>query len=160
MKAAAILVLVLCLAALGGLGWLYMNSTVTAVYADCIATDAVTQLDTYTRLTDSLASGTLVGTPFTRNVPVSPEDCVFYTYTVHLENRCFLPVRNVEIQITPMDGDILQMGETLPYDLDAGRSMDLTATVLTGKTLHNVRELTVTYYIWGLPFSVRMTGGR
>ena len=76
---------------------------------------------------------------------------------MHLENRSFLPVEIVEIQVTPLSGDVLQMGETQAYDLPAGRTMDLTATILTLKTAQNIRELTVTYYIWGLPFTARVT---
>ncbi len=157
MKAAAIFILVLCLAALGGIGYLYLNSNVTVSYAECIATDPVTQLEIYNQLTSALSAGTLIGTPFAKEPPASPEDAVFYTYTVHLENRSFLPVEIVEIQVTPLSGDVLQMGETQAYDLPAGRTMDLTATILTLKTAQNIRELTVTYYIWGLPFTARVT---
>ena len=41
--------------------------------------------------------------------------------------------------------------------LSSGQSMDLSATILTGKQTHNARELTVSYYIWGLPFFTRLT---
>ena len=106
MKAAAIFILVLCLAALGGIGYLYLNSNVTVSYAECIATDPVTQLEIYNQLTSALSAGTLIGTPFAKEPPASPEDAVFY---------------------------------------------------LTLKTAQNIRELTVTYYIWGLPFTARVT---
>ncbi len=160
MKAAAIIVLVLCIAALGGIGYLYLTANVSVTFAECIATDAVTQLDTYHQLTAALTAGKLIGTPFAKEAPDSPEDALFYTYAVHLENHSFLPVEIVEIQVTPLTGDILQMGETQAFDLPAGRKMDLTATILTLKTMQSARELTVTYYIWGLPFTEKLTAGR
>ena len=32
-----------------------------------------------------------------------------------------------------------------------------TAAILTSREMHSIRELTLTYYLWGLPFSARVT---
>ena len=149
--------LVLCLAAVGGIGYLYLTSTVEVSFQDCVATDAVTQQELFTRLTSQLAEGTLQGTPFTREVPTTPEGYQFYTFTLQVENRSFLPAEMIEIQITPMEGDVLQPGDSAIHNLAARHSTQVTATLLTTYTAHNVRELTVTYYIWGFPFSTRLT---
>ena len=63
-----------------------------------------------------------------------------------------------EIQITPGAGDILQVGETQPVDIPAHETGYVRAVLLTQKDSTSIRELTVTYYIWGLPFTVRTTG--
>lgn len=160
MKAAAVIVLVLCIAAVAGIGFLYLQSTVTVTWQDCIATDALTQTETFDNLKEAMSAGNLIGTPFVKDPPAGPEEYQFLTYTVHLQNRSFLPVEVVEIQVAPMKGDVLQMGETQAFDLDPRRSMTLSATILTLKSMHSVRELTVTYYIWGLPFSARITSGK
>ena len=157
MKTAAILMLVVCLAALGGVGYLYLTASVTVEPVEVIATDAVTQVETWTQLKSGLADASFVGTLFSREPLTDPESEGFYTYTVRVTNRSFLPVELLELQVTPISGDYLQIGDLTAHDLSAGRSMDLSATILTGKQSHNVRELTVSYYIWGLPFFARLT---
>ncbi len=61
---------------------------------------------------------------------------------------------------TPMEGDVLQLGDTEPHSLDSGRDADLSATILTARGMHSVREATVTYYFWGIPFSTKLTVGK
>ena len=157
MKAAAIILLVLCLAALGGVGWLYLTASVDVIPAEVIATDAVSQTDYYADLMAQLENESFVGTRFSRDPLESPEQDVFYTYTVRITNRSFLPLQLAELQVSPISGDYLQVGDLEPHDLAAGRSLDLSATILTRKQTHNVRELTVSYYIWGLPFFTRLS---
>ena len=157
MKTAAILMLVVCLAALGGVGYLYITASVTVEPLEVIAADAVSQAETYAQLKAAVDNNTFVGTLFSRDPLESPDNDVFYTYTVRVTNRSFLPAELLELQVAPMSGDFLQMGDPDAHDLPSGRSLDLSATILTGKQSHNVRELTVSYYIWGLPFFARLT---
>ena len=159
MKPAAIIVIVLCIAALAGTGYLYFTSNVDISFAGCIATDALDQQETFSQLTGDLKDGILVGTPFTQDVDSSPEAYQFYTFSVRVDNKSFLRAEQVEIQVTPMSGDVLQMGAQYVSDISPRSSADLSATILTTKTAHNVRELTVSYYIWGIPFFVRLTTG-
>jgi hypothetical protein len=35
--------------------------------------------------------------------------------------------------------------------------VDATATILTEKNMHAIREVTITYYIWGVPFTMKTT---
>ena len=158
-KPAAIIVIILCIAALAGTGYLYFTSNVEVSFTGCIATDALDQRETCSQLTGDLKDGVLTGTPFTQNVDSSPEDYQFYTFSVRIDNRSFLRAEQAEIQVTPMSGDVLQMGSQYVCDVPARTSTDLSATILTVKTAHNVRELTVSYYIWGIPFLVRLTTG-
>ena len=157
MKTAAILMLVVCLAALGGVGYLYLTASVTVEPVEIIATDAVTQAETYSRLKAQIENESFVGTLFSQYRPEFPENDVFYTYTVRITNHSFLPAELLELQVTPLTGDFLQIGDPNAYDLPSGRSLDLSATILTDKHSHNVRELTISYYIWGLPFFARVT---
>jgi hypothetical protein len=77
--------------------------------------------------------------------------------SLKITNKTFLKAEVVEVSVTPMDGDMLQMGQNQAVDLDSGKSIGLTTTILTTKEGHNVREGTVTYYFWGIPFSRRIT---
>ena len=124
MRAVAVILVVLCLAAFAGIAYLYISSGVLVTGTGCIAADAVHQYQ-------------------------------FYSYTVRLKNNTFLNAEAVELTVSPMNGDILQIGDTEMHTLRAQTSGDISAMILTAKGMHNVRELTVSWYFWGLPFSVR-----
>lgn len=102
MKVFAIILVIMVIAALVGVGFLYFNSTLTATFASVIVTDPVTQQDAFDQLKSSLDAETFIGTRFSTSILSSPENYLFYTWTVHLENKSFLPVDSIEIQITPM----------------------------------------------------------
>ena len=160
MKAAAIILIVLVLAAVGAVGWLYLNANMVVRFENCIATDAVSQLDYFGHLKDSIASSSFVGTLYTQAEPGTADNYQFLSYTVRLTNRAFLDAEVIEIRITPMEGDVAQIGETQQYRLPAGKTMDLSATILTARGMHSVREATVTCYFWGIPFTTKITVGR
>jgi len=160
MKPLAIFLVILVLAAVIGVGYLYFTSNLTVQFSSCIVTDPVIQTEAFAQLKSSLETDTFVGTRYVSDLPESPEGYLFYTWDVHLENRSFLPADTIEIQITPMNGDVLLYGSSTEKRLDAHSSADLSATVLTSRDMHSVREATVTWYVWGLPFSTRLTLGK
>ncbi len=160
MKPLAIILVILVIAAMVGVGYLYFNSNLTVTFSSVVATDPVNRTDVFDQIRSSLEAETFVGTKYSSVLPATPEDCLFYTWTVHLENNSYLPADTIEIQITPMTGDILLLGDTAEHTLPSGSSMDLSATVLTARSMHSVREAIVTWYVWGLPFSTRLTLGK
>ncbi len=160
MKALAIFLVILVIAALAGVGWLYFTGNLEITFAECVATDPLTQADYFKSMKTSLENGTFVGTRFDASALPSPEGTLFYTWTVHLENKSLLPADTVEIQVTPMTGDILAVGDTAEHHVPAQSSADLSVTLLTSRSMHSVREATVTWYVWGLPFSTRLTLGK
>jgi hypothetical protein len=160
MKAAAVILIVLVLAAVGGLGYLYLTSSLDVSFVSCIATEAASQPDFWKDLTFSLESGTFVGTRYTSDQPGPAESCQFLSYTVHVSNRTRLPAEVIEVRITPMQGDILQLGDLEERRLPSGRETDLNVTILTARDMHSVREATVSYYFWGIPFTAKITLGR
>ena len=160
MKPLAIILVILVLAALVGVGYLYFTSNLTVSFSSVVATDPVNQTEAFSQIRTAVENETFIGTRFSSEQLGDPEDYLFYTWTVHLENKSFLPADTVEIQITPMTGDVLLLGDTEEHSLDSRRTADLTATVLTSRGMHSVREATVTWYVWGLPFSVRITLGK
>ncbi len=157
MKTAGIILIILCLIAVCGAGYLYFNSNMTVSFVECIATDPSAQLDYYLEMKDRIEKNTFVGTLFTDTVPEGPEKYVFYTWTVKLDNQTSLSAKIAEIQIVPMSGDVLQIGAEGERNIPARESATLSATVLTSRQMHNVREAIVTWYFWGLPFSSRIT---
>ena len=160
MKAAAVILIVLVLAAVCAVGYLYLKADLNIRFTECIATDAVSQAEYFSALKSKVDSSAFIGTRFTQEAIGSPEQYQFLTYTVRLDNNAFLKAEVIEIRITPMQGDVLQLGEETAHDLPAGLSADLSATILTSREMHSVREAPVTYYFWGIPFTTRFTLGK
>ncbi len=154
MKALAVILIFLCIAALVGVGFLCLTAGVTVDAIGCVASDAQTVPDYYTNLKEQADSDTFVGTRFADGVLPNAEACQFLTYTVRLKNTGFLTAEAVELQVTPMQGDILQIGDSESHTLRGQSNGDLQAVILTGKENHNIRQLTVSYYVWGIPFTV------
>ena len=140
MKRFAIVSVVLLLIALLGVGAMYMTSNVTVIAQGVTALEAYRDCDLFTDLSAQVRA-----------------DYVFYTYTFRLENNTTLPAEMIEVQITPMSGDILQIGSDQVLTLPAHTIGDVTATILTSKDMHAIREANITYYIWGIPFTIRTT---
>jgi len=159
MKAFAIFLIVLCLAALGGIIYLYSVSDVAVTGLGCAVQDAADQADLFQSLRDAMAAETFTGTVYQSVFPEGEAgEYQFCTYRVRLENRTSAPAEVVEIQVSPEDGDVLMISDPRAWaparhDLPA-RSRDVfSVTILTRKDMHSIRDLTVTWYQYGLPFT-------
>ena len=158
MKYFAMITVLILIATLVGVSYLYMNSNVYVEATGVIATDAVSQYELYDALREQLRLGAVAGTPYVTAQELNgPENYKFLTYTVRLRNNTTVSADMVELQVTPMAGDVLQIGVYEDVKLPAGRSVDATATILTDVNMHPIREVTITYYIWGVPFSMKTT---
>lgn len=160
MKFLAMLMVLILLAGVVGVGWLYMTSTVTVEAARVVAMEASAQEEFFRTLRDQVASGHVIGTLYDADALGDSAGYQFYTYTVRLKNNTFLTADMVELQVTPMDGDVLQVGDDTARALPAKSTGDIQATILTDVGMHSVRELNVTYYMWGVPFTLRTTYGK
>ncbi len=160
MKPFAIILLVLVLLAVVGVGYLYFTARLDISFEACIATDGITQVDYFNTLKSKVESSTFVGTRFTSGDLDTADHYQFLTYTIRLDNHSFLKADLIEIRITPMQGDVLQIGEHSEHGLPSGRQMDLSATILTAREMHSVREATVSWYFWGIPFTSKLTFGK
>lgn len=157
MKTTAIVMVVVLILSIIGVGYLYMTANLSVEGIGVSATEATAQSDTFSALKRQMQNGTLIGTPFSSAPLGDASNYQFLTFTLRLNNRCFIPADMIEIQITPMEGDVLQMGELTPKLLP-GRSVgELSTTILTDINMHSVREVTITYYMWGMAFSTKTT---
>ena len=159
MKYAAILMVVLLIASLVGVGYLYLTCNVTVEAIGVVAVEASTQPELFAQLAQQVESQGVQGTAFTTAPLSGAEDYQFYTYTIRLKNNCFVTADMVEVQVTPMEGDVLQLPDTTARALSARTTGDLNATILTDINMHSVRELNISYYMWGIPFTIRTTYG-
>ena len=160
MKPLAIILIILVLAAVVGVGWLYLNANLTVTFDSCIATDGITQTDYFDQIKKQVTNGSFIGTLYGNNDIATADQYQFLTYTVILDNHAFLKAETAEIRITPMQGDILMLGDLQEHSVPAGKKEALSATILTARDSHSVREATVTWYFWGIPFSSKLTLGQ
>jgi len=157
MRVLTIILLIVFLALAGLTGYLYLNTNVMVTGIDCAAVDALDQPELFQRLKEQADGGTFAGTPFDISEFGEEKDYQFFTYTVRLRNDSFVRAEVAEVQVTPMNGDVLQTAAENAVAIPARGRGNVQAVILTKKEMHSIRELTITYYLWGLPFSERVT---
>ncbi len=156
MKYFAIFTVFLLVLALLGVGCLYMTANMVVEGVGVIAVEASAMQEEFEALKTQLHNGAVSGTLYTSESALGDAtQYQFYTYTVRLRNNCFLLADMVEVQVTPMPGDVLQVGQSGEVQIAARITGDVTATILTSIDMHAVRELNITYYMWGIPFTVQ-----
>jgi len=159
MKYIAALMVIVLLAAVGGTGYLYMTANLVVEATGLASHPASEQQATFDDLKTRMELNAVQGTLFDSEALGSAQDYVFYTYTLRLRNDCFLDMDMVEVQVVPVDGDILQIGSFQANGLPARSTGDISATILTRAGNHAVREIIVTYYVWGVPHTLKTTYG-
>ncbi len=158
MKYFAILTVLILIVTLVGVGYMYMTANIIVDAVGVVATEAANQPVHFAELRQQLRLGAVTGTPFVQAQELADaETYQFLTYTIRLKNDTAVTADMVELQVTPMAGDVLQIGSYHDVKLPAGQTVDATATILTAKNMHPIREVTITYYIWGVPFSMKTT---
>lgn len=146
--------------AIAGVGYLYTTAGVAVETLGAQAYEAHSQQPTFDDLKRRLENNTVVGTVF-KNEPLGDaSEYAFYTYSVRLRNDSLLSADMVEVQIVPVEKDVLQMGNTNVRSLSSRSKGDFSATILTRRDSGSSREIIITYYIWGKPFTIKKTYGK
>jgi hypothetical protein len=151
---------VLLVLAIAGVGYLYTNAKVAVETVGAKAYEAQSQQPTFDDLKRRLANNTVLGTVFKNEQLGESSEYAFFTYTVRMRNDSLIAADMVEVQIVPNDKDVLQMGNTNVRSLSPRSKGDFSATVLTRRDSGSGREIVITYYIWGKPFTIRKTYGQ
>lgn len=123
--------------------------------------------DEFQRLQKAVSNRSLIGTSFTQDVPGDADDYNIIIYTVTLSNRGLLPAQMAELSVSPSDNDMLYFtdgstqGEIPDISVPAGGSATIRCALLTRSNSRQstVRDLFISYYIWGNPFTIRITAG-
>ncbi len=160
MKYVAWVLVVLVVAALAGVGYLYATAQVVVETLGAQAHEAQSQQATFDDLKRRLENGSVLGTVFANGPLGDASEYAFVTYTVRLRNDSLITADMVEVQVVPMEEDILQMGGSAAKSLPARSRGDISGTILTKRNSGSMREIIVTYYIWGQPFTIKETYGR
>ena len=157
MKTLAI-VLVGAVLALGGvLGYALFNTALSVEGHGLEVLRAAERPGEFASLQEKVELGTLEGAVFTDTVPINADEYRFYVYTLRLKNNCLVPAQMVEIQLAPGSQDVLYYDEAAQVDIRPGESRDVWCVLLTKGEPSPVRELTVTYYLWGNAQTVKHT---
>lgn len=157
MKFLAGLMVLLLLCSIGGVAWLYLEATVTVEATGTAVVEATAQPELFRTLSHQMRNDAVIGTTFRHAELQQPSDYQFTVYTVRLKNNCFLTADMIEVQVSPLAGDVLQIGYDTAYALKPRTTGDIQATVLSDIGTQTMREVTVTYYMWGLPFTLKTT---
>lgn len=159
LKAAMILMIALVVLALALVGYFFATAKVSIAAYKAEGIQASARADQFEQIKAQVEAGAFEGTLFQTGALGSADQYAFITYTLRLNNQCLVPVDMVEVQVVPDPGDVLQIGDLSVRSLDAKSQGDITATILTAKDSNSIRELIVTYYVWGVSFSIRETYG-
>lgn len=158
MKYFAIISVLILIATLVGVSSLYLTDKVVVEATGAIAMEASANETLFDELAEQVRLNAVVGTSYVRDTTLGDaSQYQFITYTVRLRNDTSVDAELCELQITPMNGDILQLGATDNVIVPAGQTVDVTATILTAVNMHPIREIIVSYYMWGAPFSLTTT---
>ena len=167
MKKVAITLAVIALLLAGATLWGVSQATLQVKPLDALSMNADTPLAEFERLMALLDHNAVRGTVFDPVVTGDPADYSILRYTLRVRNNGLLPAKMLEAMVVPVAGDVLcysqqdAQGQDInqPLILGPRQEADLHCYLLTRRNLHPVRELRVTYYIWGHPFLVKVTYG-
>jgi len=112
-------------------------------------------------LKKSIEQNTFYGTLYQKPLEwKNASEYVYLTYTLRVQNNCLVPIDMLEVQVVPQPGDILQTADLRVKSLDLKSEGDLTVQILAPKDTHPVREMIVTYYLWGVSGNVKTVYGQ
>ena len=157
MKTAAIVLMVLVLAAGACLGYGLFNSTLQITGKGLQAIPASERAGEFDALRSAMEQNSLLGTILNRQQLGSADGYSYYIYTLRLHNPGLVAAEMVEMQIAPIQQDVLFYGDTQEIIIPPQSTRDVWCVLLTQGTPHPVRDLYVTYYLWGHPHEVKFT---
>lgn len=157
MKTAAIVLLALTLAIGSALCWELYNTNLQVTGKALEILPASQRESQYDALRAAVARQSLMGTVLRKTDMGPAENYTYYIYTLRLKNNGLVPAEMVEMQIAPIQADVLYYCDTAETIIPPGQERDVWCVLLTEGTPHAVRDLHVTYYLWGHPQEVKFT---
>ncbi|MBE5783127.1 MAG: hypothetical protein E7329_07440 [Clostridiales bacterium] len=157
MKTAAIVLIVLVLAVGGCLGYGLFNSTLQVTGKGLQTIPASERAGEFEALRNAMEQNSLLGTILNRQQLGTADGYSYYIYTLRLHNPGLVPAEMVEMQIAPIQQDVLFYGENQEIVIPPQGTRDVWCVLLTQGTPHPVRDLYITYYLWGHPHEVKFT---
>ena len=157
MKKTAILLLILLFLAAGTVGWGLMHTDLQVIGKSVRVLPARERTEEFSALREAVKNQSLLGTQLTSGDMGEASDYSFFIYTLRLKNSGLVDAEMVEVQIAPLVGDALFYTDPGEKIIKAGETGDVQCVLLTRGKPHPVRDLYVTYYLWGHPQEVKYT---
>lgn len=157
MKTAAILLIVLVLAAGSCLGYGLFNSSLQVIGKGLQVFSAEERAAEFETLRMAVAQQSLIGTMLRSGELGPAADYSYYMYTLRIKNPGLIDAQMVEMQISPLSQDVLFYGDPEEIIIPAGQTRDIWCVLLTRGEPHAVRDIYITYYLWGHPQEVKFT---
>ncbi len=167
MRRAALTAVVLVLAALFVLVYGVINTRLDVKPMGAQVYSAGDQPQEFERLRRAIDTKSLIGTAFQQTLDGEAGDYSLVVYTVQLKNNGLLPADIAEVVLAPADSDVLcymegtTKGSIPDIRVKPGETVSLRCVLLTRghPTATPVRNLYVSYYIWGNPIQIKVTQG-
>ncbi len=141
-------------------GYLFMTAEVLVVGISAQGVPAGNDPAAFELLKNAVAEETFIGTLYQKPLEwKEPSEYMYLDYSLRIRNNCLVPIDMIEVQVVPQASDILQTSDLTVRSLDTKSEGDITVRVLAPKDTHSVREMIVTYYVWGVSFHLKTTYG-
>lgn len=157
LKFIAIFMVIAVVVALLVVGYFFATANVSIAAFKAEGQDTVHNQQQFQDIKEAVESETFQGTIFRTGVIGEAEDYALITYTLRISNQCLVPIDMIEVQVIPEPTDVLQLGADAVHSLAPKTQGEVTATILAPRNTHTVRELVVTYYVWGISFTIKET---
>ena len=159
LKFAAIASVSLLLVMVGLVGYLFLTAEVQII--DIQAQGIAVEPSELEQLKQSIEDQTFYGTLYHK--PLEWKDASEYinlTYTLRLRNNCLVPIDMIEVQVIPQTDDILQKADLKVKSLDLKSEGEIQVQILAPRNTHPIREMLVTYYLWGVSGNLKTVYGQ
>lgn len=121
----------------------------------------------FKRLSEQLENGGVRGIVYENTLEGGMDDYVILEYTILINNSGLIKAQMLEALVVPLKGDVLCFSQqefdgmdiNHSINAEAGRQIRLRCYLLTRKDMHAVRDIQISYYIWGNPFIRKITYG-
>ena len=137
-------------------GYLFLTAELQVIDITAQGIPAGNDPASFERLKASIDQQTFYGTLYQKPLEwKEASEYVYLTYTLRIRNNCLVPIDMIEVQVVPQAGDILQVADLQVKSLDLKSEGDLQVQILAPKDTHPIREMIVTYYLWGVSGSIK-----
>lgn len=156
MKYIAWFMVVLVVLAIAGVGYIYFTAQVTIGESAVQTLPATQQEELFNQIKHEVELQSFQGTMLSKEaIEEDISSYGFNTYAIEIKNQTFLPADTIEIQTVPSEFDVLQLKQENPLRIEKRSDGRIQATILTKQGTYATREFVITYYLWGLPFTLR-----
>ncbi|MDD3334568.1 MAG: hypothetical protein PHI98_03515 [Eubacteriales bacterium] len=160
LKIGAIVMASLLVVMLLMLSYLFLTAEVTVTNISSQGIPASDQQASFDSMKAALDQETFIGTVYQKPLEwKEASDYVFLNYSVTVHNGCLVPIDMIQVQVVPQPSDIAQLGDLAVHSLAAKTDGSIQAMILSPKDTHPVREIIVTYYVWGVSFQIKALSG-